>query len=194
MKYPIFNLFLSFLVISILSCNRETIISSATINGDPYEEKGINSITGPSSCKYIVFSDSLKYGVYNTVLSPLDKKQPSYCIYICLLGTGDNFVTGKTFKLVSPPNISQLLNCNNKFIEIKNLNDITPIGLDGIAFCYEINGDEYVNLTGLNGLLEIYTYDNITDLFCCKYILKNDSNPPLSISNGYMKVIKTKIK
>lgn len=163
MKYTIFNIILSFLVIPLLSCNREEIISSATINGNPYEEKGINSITGPSPCKYIVFSDSLKYGVYNTVLSPLDKNQPSYCIYIYLLGTGDNFVAGKTIKLGSPPNISQLLNCNTKFIEIENLNDITPTGLDGIVFCYEINGDEYVNLVGLHGLLEIYSYDNITD-------------------------------
>lgn len=185
-------LILSILLTSLSACDKETILSSATINGYPYERKVRNNVFGPTPSDFIVFYETLNYGEYKITLSPIDSKQPTYCICIYIQGCGDNFAVGHTLKLGNPSNITQLLSSvsNN---EAQDISRYIPKGYDGIAFCAEVNGNEYTNIRELKGILEISNYDSMTDIFECKFILKNDDNPPLSINGGYMKVTKTHI-
>lgn len=179
---------ISILFISLSSCEKETIISSATINGYPYAEKVKNNFMGPTPCGFMVFYDTLGYGVYGTILSPVDCNLPTYYIGVYVQGNGDNFAAGKTLKLGSSHNVLQLLNSATTNFEIEDNNHYIPEGYDGVAFCGEVNGSECENVRELSGILEICSYDSTVDIFYCKFILKNDDNPSLTINSGYMKI------
>lgn len=191
----IYNIVIIISVLSFSSCTKEVILTSVTINGDPYVEKGQNNIMGPYPTKYITFLDTKNFGFYNSILSPVDKNKPTYGMFIYILGSGDNFITGKKLKIGKPLNTTYLFNNTLKDIsQINNIKNFIPDECDGIALFFEVLGNESINPRGLSGTIEIYNYISQTGSYECRYFFENDIVPKISFINGYLSAIKTNVK
>lgn len=191
----IYNIIATIILLPLLSCTKEVILTSVIINGDPYVEKEQNNLMGPYPTKYITFLNNSNFGFYNSILSPVDKNKPIYGMFIYILGSGDNFITGKKLKIGKPLNTTYLFNNTLKDIsQINNIENLIPNECDGIALFFEVSGNEYINPRGISGDIEIYNYISQTGSYECRYFFENDIVPKISFINGYLSAIKTNIK